>query len=80
MNESGKRFLQVNSEIQVAIARLMTELPTVTPGEWSAHLFFAAAAMASISGIDKGDAIQEAQYGIDIAYSTPVQHEVRKIH
>ena len=70
MNETGKRFLETNGEVQVVIAKLMVEHPHVSPAEWASHLFLCAAGMASIAGCGREDTQHEANYAVDLAYTT----------
>ena len=70
MNETGKRFLETNGEVQVVIAKLMVEHPHINPAEWAVHLFLCAAGMASITGCSREDAQREANHAIELAYTT----------
>ena len=70
MNKTGKRFLEINGEVQVVIAKLMVENPHVNLKEWAVHLFLCAAGMASITGCTREDAQHEANHAIEHAYTT----------
>lgn len=70
MNDIGLNYLKNNGEMQVAIARLMTENPSVSSEEWASHLFLCGAAMAKTAGCVKDDTSNAAQYAIELAYST----------